>query len=186
MKAFIKNLLLVIILIGVIFIYFKEYKPKIEKYNKLKREEQEIIKELNALKLKVDSLSEKKQDNIAKYTYESIQKELKTDSIRVWKTGEGLKFEVNERKIFMRKKSIPTKEGEKMLGKLLSNITNVKGNIKIEILVDSLDKNGRLKIDRGIYILKQMTGKYGIARDNVEISIVLVKKGLSGINIELK
>lgn len=59
MKSFIKNLLLITILIGIIFIYFKEYKPKIEKYNKLKSEEQEIIKELNALKMKVDSLSKK-------------------------------------------------------------------------------------------------------------------------------
>jgi len=186
MKSFIKNLLLITILIGIIFIYFKEYKPKIEKYNKLKSEEQEIIKELNALKMKVDSLSKKKQDNIAKYTYESIQKELKTDSIRVWKTGEGLKFEVNDRRIFMKNKSLPTKEGEKMLEKLLSNITNVKGNIKIEVLLDSLDKNGKLKIDRSVFIMNQMIRKYGINRNDVEINILLVKKGLSGINIELR
>jgi len=186
MKSFIKNLLLITILIGIIFIYFKEYKPKIEKYNKLKSEEQEIIKELNALKMKVDSMSNKKQDNIDKYTYESIQKELKTDSIRVWKTGEGLKFEVNDRRIFMKNKSIPTKEGEKMLEKLLSNITNVKGNIKIEVLLDSLDKNGKLKIDRSVFIMNQMIRKYGINRNDVEINILLVKKGLSGINIELR
>ncbi len=186
MKSFIKNLLLITILIGIIFIYFKEYKPKIEKYNKLKSEEQEIIKELNALKMKVDSLSNKKQDNIDKYTYESIQKELKTDSIRVWKTGEGLKFEVNDRRIFMKNKSLPTKEGEKMLEKLLSNITNVKGNIKIEVLLDSLDKNGKLKIDRSVFIMNQMIRKYGINRNDVEINILLVKKGLSGINIELR
>ncbi|HFD05013.1 MAG TPA: hypothetical protein ENJ25_02585 [Firmicutes bacterium] len=186
MKSFIKNLLLITILIGIIFIYFKEYKPKIEKYNKLKSEEQEIIKELNALKMKVDSMSNKKQDNIDKYTYESIQKELKTDSIRVWKTGEGLKFEVNDRRIFMKNKSLPTKEGEKMLEKLLSNITNVKGNIKIEVLLDSLDKNGKLKIDRSVFIMNQMIRKYGINRNDVEINILLVKKGLSGINIELR
>jgi len=186
MKSFIKNLLLITILIGIIFIYFKEYKPKIEKYNKLKSEEQEIIKELNALKMKVDSMSNKKQDNIDKYTYESIQKELKTDSIRVWKTGEGLKFEVNDRRIFMKNKSLPTKEGEKMLEKLLSNITNVKGNIKIEVLLDSLDQNGKLKIDRSVFIMNQMIRKYGINRNDVEINILLVKKGLSGINIELR
>lgn len=62
-----------------------------------------------------------------------------------------------------------------MLEKLLSNITNVKGNIKIEVLLDSLDKNGKLKIDRSVFIMNQMIRKYGINRNDVEINILLVR-----------
>ena len=186
MKAFIRNTLIIVVLIGIIYVYFKEYKPKIERYNKLQTEEQGIINELNAMKIKMDSLSGKKEDNMAKYTYESIQKELKTDSIRTWKTKEGLKFEVNEGRIFERRKSVPTKEGAKILDKLLGNISNVGGNVSIEVLIDSFNRSAKLKIERGTYIMKRMIDKQGMNRNNIQIKIIMVQKGLSGIDIELK
>ena len=124
---------------------------------------------------------------MTKYTYETMQKELNTDSIRIWKTEEGVKLEVKENKIFKKKKSDTTEEGDKILNKLLSSIANSNREINIEILIDNLNgKSAVLKVQRGLFLMEQLVNKYNIKRDSIKINVLLVQKGLSGINIELK
>ncbi|RKX72136.1 hypothetical protein DRP43_01430, partial [candidate division TA06 bacterium] len=160
--------------------------PKTEKYDCLKREEQGLMDELNRLKLKIDSLTPKKNDKITKYSLEMIKSELKLDSIRIWESDMSVRLEVDEGRIFDKGKGVPTERGEKTLYKLLSNVSRIGGDINIEVLLGKNQKDYEIKIKRAIEIMNRLIKNHNKDKENVKISIYRTQKGLEGINIELE
>lgn len=186
MRSFINSLIVLLLIIMAAILYFKEYKPKTERYENLKREEKELMDELNRLKVKIDSLTPKKNDKITKYSLEMIKSELKLDSIRIWESDMSVKLEVDEGRIFDKGKGIPTKKGEKILYKLLSNVSKIGGDITIEVLLGENPKDYEIKIKRAIEIMNRLIKNHSKDENNVKISVYRTQKGLEGINIELE
>ncbi len=186
MRSFINSLIVLLLITIAAVLYVKEYKPKTERYDNLKREEQELIDELNRLKVRIDSLRPKKNDKITKYSLEMIKSEIKLDSIRIWESDMSVKLEVDEGRIFDKGKGVPTEKGEKMLDKLLSNISKIGGDITIEVLLGENSKDDVIEIKRAVGIMNRLIKNQNRDEDSVKIYIYKVKKGLEGINIELK